>query len=118
MSKQNEKRAMPEKNIDLWHAAIAAFQLYWPNIFMASMAFIIALLRGIYTGSKWKRSLLEAAIIFFFSIATGPAAATAGIPVQYATAGMAVVAFLGIDFSRDRLTDVVDRFLNKWQGRP
>jgi hypothetical protein len=27
------------------------------------------------------------------------------------------VAFLGIDFSRDRLTRAVDRFLNKWQAK-
>ena len=117
MPKRNEKRAMPEKYMDLWQSAVAAFQLYWPNLFMASLAFIIALLRGIYTGAKWKRSCLEGSIIFFFAIAFGPAAATAGIPVEYATAGMAVVAFLGLDFSRDRLTRAVDRFLNKWQAK-
>lgn len=117
MPKRHEKRAMPGKYIDFWHAVVAAFELYWPNIFMASIAFMIALLRGIYTGNKIKRSLLEAGVIFFFAIGTGPAATPAGIPVEYATAFMAVVAFLGIDLSRDHLVSGIDKLFNKWLGK-
>ena len=117
MLNQHEKRAMPEKTIDLWNAAIAVFHLYWPNLFMASLAFIITLLRGIYTGSKWKRSLLEGGIVFFFSIATLPAAVKAGVPIEYAGALMAAIAVIGLDLSRERLVNWVDRLFIKWVGK-
>lgn len=114
---KHENRAMPEKTIDLWHMAVTAFHLYWPNIFQASLAFVITLLRGVYNGSKWKRSLLEGAIIFFFSIATSPAAVEAGIPIEYAGATMAAIAVIGLDLSRDRLLSWVDKFVAKWVGK-
>lgn len=117
MLNQHKRRAMPEKTIDFWHAAIAVFQMYWPNVFMASLAFIITMLRGIYSGSKWKRSLLEGLIVFFFAIATLPAALKAGVPIEYAGALMAAIAVVGIDLSRDRLIRWIDRLFLRWVGK-
>ena len=113
---KKEMRTMPDKTIELWHVAAAAFQLYWPNLFYATCAFMIVVLRGIYSGAKWKRSLLEGGVIFFFAIGTTPAAVVAGIPVEYAGAVMAMIAAIGLDLSRERLLTWVDKLLYRWFG--
>jgi len=117
MLNQHEKHAMPEKVIDLWSAFVAVLHIYWPNLFMASLALIIAFLRGVYAGSTWKRSLLEGSIVFFFAIATMPAAVKAGVPIEYAGALMAAIAVAGLDLFRERLISWVDRLFIKWVGK-
>lgn len=117
MSIKKEKHAMPDKTVEVWHLAATAFQLYWPNLFYATCAFMIVFLRGIYSGAKWKRSLLEGGVIFFFAISTTPAAVLAGVPVEYAGAVMATVAAIGLDLSRERLLIWVDKLLRRWLGK-
>ena len=62
-------------------------------------------------------SLLEGGIVFFFSIATLPAAVKAGVPIEYAGALMAAIAVIGLDLSRERLVTWVDRLFIKWVGK-
>lgn len=114
---KKETRTMPEKTIEFWHVAAAAFQLYWPNLFHATCAFMIVVLRGIYSGSQWKRSLLEGGVIFFLSLSTTPAAVVAGVPSEYAGAVMATVAFIGLDLSRERLLVWIDKIFQRWLGK-
>ena len=52
-----------------------------------------------------------------WAIATLPAAVKAGVPIEYAGALMAAIAVIGLDLSRERLVNWVDRLFIKWVGK-
>lgn len=107
----------PEKDPHFWQALIGTVASLWPNLYAAGMAFVVALIRGIHSGGKPVKSLLEALLCGCLTLALVPVLDYFGLAADLAVAFGAAIAFLGTEWFRDRADAVAQRIINKWLGK-
>jgi lambda family phage holin len=105
---------MPEKDPQTWQWLANVLSSNWPQLYAAVMAFVVALVRALHAGGRPVRSLLEAVLCGCLTLSLSPVLSHFGLSQNMAVAIGAMIAFLGVDWLRDRAGSVLDKFLGRW----
>ncbi|ELM3659698.1 phage holin, lambda family [Edwardsiella piscicida] len=90
-----------DKNPDVWAAFFAWFAAHRSEIGYASLASLMTLLRGAYTGRQpWWRRIIEAGMCAIFAFYIKDGLSLAGLDPSWASLGSVFIGFLGVDFIR------------------
>ncbi|WP_443693250.1 phage holin, lambda family [Pseudomonas protegens] len=100
---------MPEKNPDLWAAALAWFAAHQPQIYAGGTAAIVAVFRVIYGGGSRRKMVLEAVICGLIGSSLIPLLEYFTLPANLATFAGCMVGFVGVE----KLRDYSDRFMSR-----
>ncbi|WP_237673815.1 phage holin, lambda family [Vreelandella profundi] len=114
MHQLNESDAMPNKDPSNWQALIDLLLNLWPQIYAAGLAMLIALVRAIHAGGRPMKSILEAILCGCLTLAVMPLLSYFGMPQDMAVAAGAAIAFLGVEWVRDRLEALYDKIIGRW----
>lgn len=115
---RHEKSSMtPDRDPSFWQAVIGLVASIWPHIYAAALAFVVALVRALHAGGKPIKSFLEALLCGCLTLALKPVLDYAGMPPNMAVAIGAMVAFLGVEWLRDRAEGLMDKVLGRWLGK-
>lgn len=117
MKRKREAMSGPEKDPHFWQAVLGVLASIWPNLYAAGMAFVVALLRGVMSGGKPVKNLLEASLCGCITLSIIPVLNYLGLPRDLAVAIGAGIAFLGVKWLHEHIDDIARRIINKWLGR-
>ena len=109
-----EPGAMPNKDPSNLQVLIDLVLNLWPQIYAAGLAMLIALVRAFHAGGKPMKSILEAILCGCLTLALMPLLAYFGFPQDMSVAGGAAIAFLGVEWVRDRLEALYDKIIGRW----
>ena len=102
---------MPWKNHpDLWPALIAWVVTYG---YAPTLAFAIAVMRGLHTGGRPMRTLLEGAMIGLMTLALVPLLQYLDLPVKLSIFLGSFAAFVGVEWIRERVDAVAKRYIDR-----
>lgn len=104
----------PEKDPHNWQALMQLVASVWPQLYAAGMAFVVALVRGLQSGGRPIKTLLEAILCGCLTLAMVPVLVYFGLSADLAVAGGAAIAFLGTEWFRDRADSVARALLDRW----
>lgn len=107
----------PDGEPSLWQALIGATASMWPSLYAAGLSFLVALVRALHAGGKPVKSLLEAVLCGCLTLALVPVLNHFGLSPDLAVAFGAAVAFLGVEWLRDKASDIAEKVLGKWLGK-
>lgn len=105
---------MPSRDPNNWQALLSAIADHGPQIYAAGLAMVIALVRALHAGGRPMKSFLEAVLCGCLTLALVPVLDYFGMGQQLAVAGGASIAFLGVEWLRDKLEMVYDKIIGKW----
>ncbi|MFI0472956.1 phage holin, lambda family [Halomonas sp. HMF6819] len=114
MHKPYEPDAMPNKDPSNWHALMDFILSVWPQIYAAGLAMLIALVRAIHAGGRPMKSFLEAVLCGFLTLSLMPLLEYFGISQNMAVAAGAAIAFLGVEWVRDKLDALYEKAIGRW----
>lgn len=114
MHPSKELPAMSSKDPNNWQALINVVLSLWPQIYAAGLAMLIALVRAIHAGGRPMKSILEAVLCGFLTLALMPLLAYLGMPQDMAIAIGAAIAFLGVEWVRDRVDALYEKIIGRW----
>ncbi|WP_404938994.1 phage holin, lambda family [Pseudomonas sp. JDS08PS003] len=100
---------MPEKNPDLWAAALAWLAAHQPQIYAGGTAAIVAVFRVIYGGGSRRKMVLEAVICGLIGSSLIPLLEYFTLPANLATFAGCMVGFVGVE----KLREYSDRFMSR-----
>lgn len=100
---------MPEKNPDLWTAALAWLAAHQPQIYAGGAAAAVALCRVVYGGGGKRQMVLEAIICGLIGSSLIPLLEYFTLPANLATFAGCMVGFVGVE----KLRDYSDRFMSR-----
>lgn len=103
---------MPDKP-DSWAWLSDAIESYWPALYTAALAFLIAAFRIIYEGGKLKQVLIEAPFLGLAALMFSHGVALLGINQDVAPFFGGMVGFIGVESTRE----LGMRLLNKGVGK-
>ncbi|MHB0774288.1 phage holin, lambda family [Halomonas sp. WWR20] len=108
---------MPSRDPSNWQALIGVLASIWPHVYAATLAFVVALVRSLHSGGKPLKSFLEALLCGCLTLALKPVLDYAGISPDLAVAIGAGIAFLGVEWLRERAEGLMDKVFGKWFGK-
>lgn len=111
---QNETLPMPGRDPNLWQHLIGLLASIWPQLYAALMAFVVSLARGLQSGGRPIKSLLEAIICGCLTLAFVPVLDHFGLSQSLAVALGAAIAFLGTEWIRERAEQFIESVLKRW----
>ncbi len=114
MSSYNVRPAMPAKDPNNWQQLVNLLASIWPQLYAAALAFGLALARALHAGGKPVKSLLEAVMCGCITLALVPVLDHFGLSQNLAVAFGAAIAFLGVEWFRDRAAAAAERLLKRW----
>lgn len=114
MNPQKSHIPMPSRDPNNWQALLSALASYWPQFYAAGLAMVIALVRALHAGGRPMKSILEAVLCGCLTLALVPVLHYFGLPQNLAVAGGASIAFLGVEWLRDKLEMVYDSIIGRW----
>lgn len=114
MHSYKEPDAMPNRDPNNWQALMNVVLSLWPQIYAAGLAMLIALVRAIHAGGRPVKSFLEAVLCGFLTLALMPLLAYFGMPQDMAVAVGAAIAFLGVEWVRDRIDALYEKIIGRW----
>lgn len=114
MHPNKEPDAMPNRDPNNWQALLNVVLSLWPQIYAAGLAMLIALVRAIHAGGRPVKSILEAMLCGFLTLALMPLMVYFGMPQDMAVAAGGGIAFLGVEWVRDRLDALYDKIIGRW----
>ncbi|XKE45738.1 phage holin, lambda family [Halomonas organivorans] len=114
MTKMSDAMSSPDKDPSVWQAALDAVAAVWPQLYAAGLAFALALARALHAGGKPVKSLLEAIMCGCMTLALMPVLNHFGLSQSLAVAGGAAIAFLGVEWVRDRAGAAAERLIKRW----
>jgi len=118
MHKRREKLPMtPDSEPNLWQMLLSLVATVWPQLYAALLAFVVALVRALHAGGRPVKSLLEALLCGCLTLALVPVLDYLGLNRDLAVAIGAGVAFLGVDWLRERAAAIAERMLGRWLGK-
>lgn len=104
---------MSYKNLDLWGALLSAIKTYWPQIFGAILATLIAYARIVYDGEKGRDGeWVEGILCGLLTLAMTSVLTFVGLPVEISPAIGGGIGFLGVK----RIRRIALRELKKRTG--
>lgn len=114
MKLPTEHDAMPNRDPNNWQALLDLLLNLWPQIYAAGLVMLIAFVRAIHAGGKPVKTLLEAVLCGFLTLALMPLMAYMGMPQDMAVPVGAAIAFLGVEWARERLDALYDKIIGRW----
>lgn len=108
---------MPHRDPNQWQALLSVIASVWPQLYAALLAFVVALVRALYAGGKPFKALLEAVLCGSLTLALVPVLNYFGLSPDLAVAFGAAVAFLGVEWLRDRAGAIAEKVLARWLGK-
>ena len=117
MTHPNEISPMPAKDPGNWQALLNVLASIWPQLYAAGLAFMVALVRALYAGGKPFKALLEAVLCGCLTLALVPVLNYFGLSPDLAVAFGAAVAFLGVEWLRDRAGVIAEKVIGRWLGK-
>ncbi|TDR46264.1 lambda family phage holin [Pseudomonas brenneri] len=100
---------MPEKNPDIWAAALAWLAAHQPQIYAGGTAAAVALCRVIYGGGGKRKMILEGILCGLIGTSLVPLLEYFALPTNLATFAGCMVGFIGVE----KLRDYSDRFMSR-----
>ncbi|MDW5376825.1 phage holin, lambda family [Halomonas sp. HP20-15] len=117
MTHQYETHPMPAKDPNNWGWLLELLASIWPQLYAAGLAFLVALVRALYAGGKPFKALLEAILCGCLTLALVPVLNHFGLSPDLAVAFGAAVAFLGVEWLRDRAGAIAEKVIGRWLGK-
>ncbi|MFI0472254.1 phage holin, lambda family [Halomonas sp. HMF6819] len=114
MYRHDEPDAMPNKDPSNWHALIDYIMSAWPQIYAVGLAMIIALVRAIHAGGRPMKSVLEAVLCGSLTLSLMPLLEYFGFAQNMAVALGGAIAFLGVEWLRDKLDALYEKLIGRW----
>lgn len=114
MNTPTEHDAMPNRYPNNWQALLDLLLGLWPQIYAAGLAMLIALVRAIHAGGRPMKSFLEAVLCGFLTLSLMPLMEYFGMPQNMAVAAGAAIAFLGVEWVRERLDALYEIIIGRW----
>lgn len=105
------RNAMPAKDPNNWQWLVNMLASVWPELYAALLAFCVALARALHAGGKPVKSLLEAVLCGCLTLSLSPLLNHFGLSQDLAVAIGAGIAFLGVEWLRDRAAAILERLL-------
>lgn len=103
---------MPDKP-DTWSWLIEQIQSYWPALYAALLAFMVAAFRIIYEGGKVRQVAIEAPLLGLMALAVSNALALAGISQNAAPFFGGMVGLVGVETLRELALRMLNRRIDK-----
>ncbi|MCE9664510.1 phage holin, lambda family [Halomonas sp. M5N1S17] len=104
----------PDKDPQFLQAALAYVANAWPQLYAAALAFVVALVRSLHSGTKRKKSWMEAVLCGCLTLAVFPVLQYLGLPVSLAAAIGAVIAFKGTEWVGHRSDELYQKLVGRW----
>lgn len=101
---------MPWKQPDLWQALCSWFIEY---AYAPTLAFAIAVVRGIYSGGKPMKTILEGVMIGLVTLGIVPLLQYLSLPPDMAVFAGSFLAFVGVEWVRARIDEVARRWIDR-----
>ena len=117
MHKTREIPMTPDSEPTLWQMLLSMLASVWPQLYAAGRAFMVALVRALHAGGKPFKSLLEAVLCGCLTLALLPVLNYFGLSPDLAVAIGAAVAFLGVEWLRDRAGAIAEKVIGRWLGK-
>lgn len=117
MQHQYEIHIMPSRDPNNWQALLSLLASVWPQLYAALLAFVVALVRALHAGGKPVKSLLEALLCGCLTLALVPVLNHFGLSPDLAVAFGAGIAFLGVEWLRDRAGAIAEKVMGRWLGK-
>ncbi|WP_181454288.1 phage holin, lambda family [Halomonas sp. SL1] len=114
MTQTSDAMSSPDKDPNVWQAALDAVAAVWPQLYAAGLAFTLALVRALHAGGKPVKSILEAVMCGCMTLAMMPVLNHFGLSQNLAVAIGAALAFLGVEWFRDRAGAAAERLIKRW----
>ena len=108
------RSAMPGKDPNNWQALLALLASVWPQLYAAGLAFVVALVRALHAGGRPAKSILEAVLCGCLTLALMPILQYFGLPMDLSVAAGGSIAFLGVEWLRDKLEALYDKIIGRW----
>lgn len=109
---------MPLPDPSLWQQFIAGVMGSWTQLYAAGLAMVIALVRSIHAGGKAMKSILEAVLCGCLTLALVPILNYLGLPPDLAVAAGAAIAFLGVEWLREKIEllyeNTIEKLIKRW----
>lgn len=106
--------AMPGRDPNNWQQLVELMASVWPQLYASGLAFVVAMVRGLQSGGKPIKTLLEAVLCGCLTLALVPVLVHFGLSPDLAVAAGAAVAFLGTEWFRDRADAIAQRIIDRW----
>lgn len=103
--------ALEHIRMSLWQENIR------PHVMATALSFVIALLRALVGGGKFRRSLLEASLCGTLTLAVFPLLDYFGLNIYLAVSIGAAISFLGVDWLRGILSGALTRVVERWSDK-
>ncbi|MBB3103787.1 phage holin, lambda family [Azomonas macrocytogenes] len=100
---------MPEKDPSNWAILLAWLNQIAPHVYAPVMSAIIAGLRVLYGGGRWRQVWLEGALCGAATLAIKPLLIWLGMPADMAVFIGACFGFVGVEKLRERADQVIGR---------
>lgn len=115
MHKEFKGHAMPGRDPNIWQVLVD----YVPHLMVGVATFLMALLRAIHDGGKFKNSVVGAIICTLLAGSLYPVflwiAETRGWPPVVAFAPCVFIAFLGTDWIREKVDGLYEIFIGRFR---
>ena len=92
---------MPEKNPDLWTAALAWLSVHAPSVYAFLLSATVAAFRVIYGGGTRRQMVLEGVLCGLATLTMVPLLQYMGLPANLATFVGGLFGFIGVEKLRD-----------------
>lgn len=114
MTSSDVRPDMPAKDPNNWQWLFDLVASVWPQLYSAGLAFIVALARALHAGGRPLKSLLEALLCGCLTLSVAPVLSHFGLSPDLAVAIGAAIAFLGVEWLRDRASTILERLVSRW----
>lgn len=105
---------MPEKDLGVWSTAFEWLSQHAPFVHAVLLSMVIAVVRVIYGGGKWRAAMLESIFCGLITIAAFSGMEWFGVPATAAAFIGGCIGGLGVK----KISEYADRFIGRKAGSP